>query len=95
MAGLKTQETKLALSNLNEIAEYYESKQSGLGYRFASYYYKQIEQLELMPNIGRPGKLFGTQELVLHDFPYLVAYRIRKEYVQVLRVFHQQRYYPS
>lgn len=95
MASLKIQETKLALSNLNEIAEYYEGKQSGLGYRFAEYYYKQVEQLELMPNIGRSGKLFGTRELVLHEFPYLVVYRIRKEYVQVLRIFHQQRYYPS
>ena len=94
MEGLVIQESKLALANLDEIATYYETKQDGLGYRFAAYYYQQIEILTSMPNIGRPGKVFGTKELVLHEFPYLVVYRIRKSYVQIVRVFHQQRSYP-
>jgi toxin ParE1/3/4 len=94
MEKLTIQESKLALYNLDEIAMYYEVKQQGLGYRFASYYYQQIENLSEMPNIGRMGKVFGTRELVLQEFPYLVVYRVRKKYVQILRIFHQQRKYP-
>lgn len=91
MEGLKIQETKLALANLDEIASYYEQQQSGLGYRFANYYYKQLNALKSMPNIGRSGKVMGTRELVLRKFPYLVVYRVRDEFVQILRIFHQHR----
>lgn len=94
MEDLVIQESKLALRNLDEIATYYETKQNGLGYRFAKYYYQQIEILIIMPNIGRPGKVFGTREVVLQEFPYLVIYRIRKKHIQILRIFHQQRCYP-
>jgi toxin ParE1/3/4 len=95
MENLVIQESKLALLNLDEIATYYETKQLGLGYRFASYYYAQLERLLEMPNIGRVGKVFGTRELVLQDFPYFVIYRIKGKYIQILRIFHQQRRYPG
>ena len=57
MESLKLEETKLALSNLDEIATYYENKQSRLGVRFAKYYYKHIFILTTNPNIGRSGKI--------------------------------------
>jgi len=95
MEKLTIHESRLVLHNFDEIATYYETKQSGLGFRFASYYYQQIEKLVDMPNMGRIGKIFGTRELVLQDFPYLVVYRIRKKHVQILRLFHQQRKYPG
>ena len=91
MEGLKIQESKLALANIDEIASYYEYQQPGLGYRFATYYYKQVETLKAMPHIGRSGKVMGTRELVLQEFPYLVIYRVRGNIVQILRVFHQHR----
>lgn len=91
MEGLKIQETRLALANLDEIASYYEHQQLGLGYRFATYYYKQINILRSIPHIGRSGKVIGTKELVLHEFPYLVVYRVRSDFVQILRIFHQHR----
>lgn len=91
MESLKIQETKLALANLDEIASYYEQQQLRLGYRFATYYYNQIDILKSMPHIGRSGKVMGTRELVLHEFPYLVVYRVRNDFVQILRIFHQHR----
>ena len=86
MESIKIQET-----NFDEIASYYEQQQPELGYRFAVYYYKQIEVLKSMPYVGRSGKVMGTRELVLHEFPYLVVYRVRKDFVQILRIFHQHR----
>jgi plasmid stabilization system protein ParE len=95
MGYLKLLLTSTALLNLNEIAEYYEKKQKGLGYRFAAYYKQQTDTLMTMPNIGRSGNLFGTRELVFHEFPYIVVYRVRKTDIQILRIFHQSRKFPS
>lgn len=95
MENLVIQESRRALANLDEIATYYETIQLGLGFRFAKYYYAQIERLSEMPNIGRAGKVFGTRELILQDFPYLIIYRVKGKYVQILRIFHQQIQYPT
>jgi len=94
MENLILKETKIALANLDEISTFYENQQRDLGFRFAQYFYAQIDILRSMPNIGRSGKVFGTRELILHNFPYFIVYRVRKHHVQILRIFHQQRQYP-
>lgn len=95
MEHLRLVLTTTAMKNISDIAEYYESKQNGLGARFAMYHKQQTEILKKMPNIGRTGKVFGTRELLLHEFPYIVVYRVRSDFVQILRIFHQQRFYPD
>jgi toxin ParE1/3/4 len=45
------------------------------------------------PERGRPGRVTGTRELVVA--PYLIAYRIRPNAVQILRVLHGARRWPS
>jgi len=95
MDNLKLVLTTRAFKNLSDIAEYYEAKQNGLGVRFVMYQKQLTEILLTMPNIGRAGKIFGTREIVLQDFPYLVVYRVRKKYIQILRIFHQSRKYPN
>ena len=47
------------------------------------------------PGSGRPGRITGTRELVIPDSPYIVAYRIRLERVQILRVLHAARRWPG
>ncbi len=47
------------------------------------------------PRRGRPGRVAGTRELVVPNLPYIVAYRIREDRVQVLRVLHGARKWPS
>ena len=36
-----------------------------------------VSQLEIHPKVGRPGRVHGTSELVVHDLPYIVPYRIK------------------
>lgn len=44
---------------------------------------------------GRPGRVKGTRELVVVRTPYIVAYRTKKEAIQILRVFHGARLWPE
>lgn len=44
---------------------------------------------------GRPGRIKGTRELVIVRTPYIVAYRTKKEAIQILRVLHGARHWPE
>jgi len=46
------------------------------------------------PDMGRPGRLPGTRELVLPHFPYIIPYRVKEQRVEILRVFHTSRKWP-
>ncbi|MGF9563205.1 type II toxin-antitoxin system RelE/ParE family toxin [Neorhizobium sp. JUb45] len=47
------------------------------------------------PLIGRVGEISGTRELVLAGTPYIVAYRIKDDRVEVLFVQHGARLWPD
>ncbi|MDD5383421.1 MAG: type II toxin-antitoxin system RelE/ParE family toxin [Gallionella sp.] len=46
------------------------------------------------PNLGRPGRIPGTRELVLSNLPCILPYRVRNDTVEILRVFHTARQWP-
>jgi toxin ParE1/3/4 len=50
--------------------------------------------LSQFPEMGRPGRVPGTRELVVHSH-YIIAYRIREDGVQILRVHHVARRWPQ
>ena len=45
------------------------------------------------PQLGRPGRVAGTRELVAHR-NYIVVYDVTGELVRVLRVLHAARQWP-
>jgi toxin ParE1/3/4 len=47
------------------------------------------------PEMGRPGRVPGTRELVIPRSPYIVPYRVRRGTIQILRVFHGARRWPD
>ncbi|MDP3410027.1 type II toxin-antitoxin system RelE/ParE family toxin [Bosea sp. (in: a-proteobacteria)] len=47
------------------------------------------------PEIGRPGRVDGTRELVLSGFPYILPYRVRDGRIEILAVFHTSRAWPD
>ena len=47
------------------------------------------------PGIGRPGRVPGTRELVVLRTRYIVPYRVRRESIEILRVFHTSRRPPE
>ena len=57
--------------------------------------WNSVETLKEHPELGRPGRIFGTRELVIYGYPFIVPYRIRGNEVQVLRVFHTSQKLPD
>jgi toxin ParE1/3/4 len=51
--------------------------------------------LIVFPESGRPGRLPGTRELIVGRTPYLVAYRIEGDTVEILRVIHSRQRWPN
>lgn len=53
-----------------------------------------VERLAELPNLGRPGRLLGTRELVVPGTPYVIPYRVRSERLEIIAVFHQRQQWP-
>jgi len=55
----------------------------------------RVESLAEFPESGRPGRVEGTRELVIHSTPYIAAYRIAGDTVRILRVLHGAQHWPE
>ena len=47
------------------------------------------------PHLGRSGEIEGTRELVVPGLPYIVAYRVTEEQVEIVFVQHAAREWPD
>jgi addiction module RelE/StbE family toxin len=54
-----------------------------------------VELLQTQSGMGRPGRLAGTRELVVTDTPYILPYRVRKERLELIAVFHGRQRWPQ
>jgi toxin ParE1/3/4 len=54
-----------------------------------------VEQLQRHPRLGRPGRLSETRELSIIGTPYLIAYRVVRQEIQILAVLHGARRWPD
>ncbi len=55
---------------------------------------KQVDMLLDHPNMGRPGRVKTTRELVIGRTSFIVAYRVKGERIEVLRVLHGSQQWP-
>jgi toxin ParE1/3/4 len=53
-----------------------------------------VEKLSQYPESGKTGRVVGTREIVIHPYPFVVIYRIKKNDVQILSVLHTSRKWP-
>ena len=56
---------------------------------------RAVEQLVDFPEMGRPGRVNGTRELVIPGTPYIVAYRLNEATVRILALLHGARRWPT
>jgi toxin ParE1/3/4 len=56
---------------------------------------EQVEGLMKFPEMGRPGRIDGTRELIIQRTPYIAAYRIVGKTIRILRVLHGAQMWPE
>ena len=56
---------------------------------------KAVSLLKEQPGLGRVGRVPGTKELVVPKIPYIVPYRAKGDFLQILRVYHTSRTWPQ
>jgi len=54
-----------------------------------------VERLAGLPNLGRPGRIAGTRELIVPGTPYVIPYRVRHTIIEVIAVFHGRHKWPD
>lgn len=87
--------TRPALLHLREIAEYIEQENPPAARRVVQSIREQVATLVQHPDIGRPGRVEGTRELVITRLPYVAAYRVGGNMVEVVAVVHTSRRWPE
>jgi toxin ParE1/3/4 len=80
--------TDLAQKDKNGYIEYIAQDNILAAIRVGDEIERQVEMLLQHPKLGRAGRVKGTRELVITGTPYIVAYRIKGEYIDILRVLH-------
>jgi len=56
---------------------------------------KEIRHLNEHPHLGRPGRVPKTRELIVTNTPSIVPYQVRKDRLEILRVYHSSRKWPE
>lgn len=86
---------RTALRNLDSEAEYSAKDNPSAAARTVESIIEAVLQLRSYPAMGRPGRVLGTRELVISGTPYIIPYRVRRETVEILRVFHDALRWPA
>lgn len=84
-----------ALENLDDEAAYIARDSPRAAAEFAVHMRDSAAMLADHPNLGRPGRITGTRELVVTRLPFILPYRVRGGTVEILRVFHTARQWPT
>lgn len=87
--------TPRAKLDLAEIHDYITQENPQAARRVILLIRKAAETLAQNPQIGRLGRIAGTRELTVGRFPFMLAYRIESEEIQVLSVVHTARSWPE
>ena len=56
---------------------------------------ESVELLQAHPEMGRPGRVLGTRELVVPNTPFIVPYRVCKDRLELIAVFHGHQKWPT
>jgi toxin ParE1/3/4 len=86
---------RAALASLDAEAEYIARDNPAAAVRVVQAITEAVDYLKQYPAMGRPGRITGTRELVVSDTPYVIPYRVRENEVEIIRVFHAARRWPT
>lgn len=83
-----------AVLDLAEIRAYISTNNPDAAWRVGNRLRESINALTEFPNLGKPGRVFGTREMntpKIGKTTYVVVYRVKREEIQILRVLPGMR----
>ena len=92
---MKIRWVRLALNDLREIDTFISKDNPLAAKKVLAIIWETAQLLKEHPQIGRPGRVAGTRELVISDTPFIVPYRVISNEIQILRVIHGARNWPK
>ena len=84
-----------ALADLQAIKVYISEENPAAALRVIENIRIETQVLIKQPGIGRAGRIADTRELVIKQYPYIVAYRELGNEVHILAVVHTSRQWPE
>lgn len=84
-----------ALLDLGQVEAYIAQDNPRAAVEISAAVRRSVSHLELMPHMGRVGRIGDTRELVVAGTPYIVVYRVRADAVEVLAIMHGTRAWPE
>lgn len=84
-----------AIRHLTDLRSYIERDNPEAAARIAETLLTAVERLAELPNIGRPGRVAGTRELVVPGTRYVIPYRLGREPLEIIAVFHGRQRWPK
>ena len=92
---MKIQWTRPALADLEAIGDFLARDNPVAAEQVVVRLVASVDVLRDHPDLGRPGRLTGTRELVVSGTPDVVPYRALGNEVQILAVFRGARRWPG
>jgi len=84
-----------AIHQLIAIRDYIVSDNPAAANRVATDIMNAVDRLATFPRMGRQGRNARFRELVISGWPYIVAYRIVDDVVDVSSVLHTSQQWPD
>ena len=85
-----------AIADLSSLRAYIAEDNPSAARRIVFHIMHSIELLlPENPQIGRPGRVPGTREMIIPKTPYIVPYRLQGNAIQILRIYHGARRWPE
>jgi toxin ParE1/3/4 len=84
----------LAVLDLAEIRSYLSGQDPSAAQRVGSKLRDILNRLERFANLGKPGRVFGTRELItpkIGKTAYIVVYCVKQDEIQILRILPGMR----
>jgi len=92
---VKLRWTEGAIEDLESAHGYLQAESPRAAWEMIATIMSAVERLEQFPHMGRPGRVEGSRELPVTGTPFLVAYRLKGESIQILAVLHAARKWPK
>jgi len=91
---MKVTWSKRAIRNAAAIHEYIAKDSEANAALVAGRLLRAVELLNTHPDVGRPGRVHGTRELVVPGTPWVIPYWIRHGRLQLIAVLHGRQKWP-